>query len=221
MKSLVLLLLILIVSASLISDCGLNYNYNRKHENFQELHDISDYDENDYKGDLITDNADDTSFYDIKYDENNLKGYDRDTGRSNIDIVFEKIEYYPKNCTEFVFKERVGDFLFVSEEILSNEINAYYQKDSVPREQFDVRIVVKLYDTQEKALQSFKEKLEYSSALFVRQSTIEIGDLALGGEEYFMFIRGNVYAEFIGNKDISVIILAKEIDQQILAMLIG
>ena len=156
-------------------------------------------------------------------DEVNLKYYDEEANTLNIITLLEEVEVYSINVECFLFKDAYSNFKLLSNGIDAAGIYAYYNlANTVNKGSADVRIRMSIENEQSEAKVYLVNFVLSTTAISVYSSTtngIYVGDLAIGNEERLTFIRGNVYVDIIGSEGVSIVNLAKEIDQQILDLI--
>jgi hypothetical protein len=149
-----------------------------------------------------------------------LKQYDETTEKCGIDTIFEEIKNYPKNMEEFLFKDTYSNFQLASSGVDAAGIYAYYTMAiNEDDESSDVEIRMYIEKIQTDAMAHLKEFIFTTTVMSLYPSTakgIDVGDLAIGDMKRLTYIRGNVYVDIIGSKDVHIVDLAKGIDQQIL-----
>jgi hypothetical protein len=170
----------------------------------------------------------------INYDEirenamrnnNNLKGFDELAGKQNIQLLLDKVPYYPNNCREFVLEKKYSDFELTG--VLEYEDIAVYSasyklNSNHIQGAFNARVRVTIAQTANAAHAIITNFVNNSASMEIYSSSIEgilVGDLAVGDQDRLTFVRGNIYVDVIGYEGISITNLAAEIDQQILEII--
>jgi hypothetical protein len=149
------------------------------------------------------------------------------SGKMYIDTFLEKAPDYPFICNElnFIFKKKYAHFELTRTRVFLNHntvhIEGWFKISSNKRKEgIDVSVQLYFYETKKEALEYMRNSLDTYSAPSVYQSSIVIGDFAIGDVSNISFVRGNVVVHVIGHFVVSEK-LSREIDEQILNIING
>ena len=147
-----------------------------------------------------------------------LKGFDTERNKFNIDLLLEKIATYPNNINDFTFQESYSDFFLESNGSDEGGLYAYYSLNNVAYERsYDARIELLIFETQVDSKQYLRDYVLLRTSSMSVFSSFAFGDLSVG----YTFIRGNVCVHIYSSDDVDVTDLANRIDSQLLYLLNG
>jgi len=154
----------------------------------------------------------------------NLRGFDKESGKPNIDILLENLSNYSKDCgmADFELKDVYAvEFKLTEKDVFRDTLTVRYRLESNTKQVgYDAYICIIFAGTQKEAREMMRNSLFGYTALKIYLSDFEVGDVAIGDVYYLSFIRGNLFINMHGyNYEIDISGIAKEIDQQILEII--
>jgi len=169
-----------------------------------------------------------TNTYDPNPDMQNidLRAYNEQMNKKNIDIILENIREYPAECklSEFTLKDEYANFVVTKTYMYDNDEYQNIDVDFKPKTNqkengYNATVSITFYKTQPDNHEAMRNLLDYSAAPQIYPSSLDIGDFAIGGIYNIEFIRGNVSVRVIGFNDIEIDSIARAIDLQIMEIL--
>ena len=161
----------------------------------------------------------------------NLRDYNEEEKKNNIDVLLDQTENYPGVCTtaDFLIKDEYAGFRQTSNSTTEydshTEINALYRLQTNSNEDdYDADVTISFYNSQSDNHMVMRNSLNDYTAPKIYPSSLGIGDFAIGGKYYINYIRGNVFVTVLECpqnhiNEIEIDALAREIDNQILEIL--
>ena len=157
-----------------------------------------------------------------------LRAYNEQLNKKNIDILLEKIEEYPTDCkmSEFSLKGEYANFVatktYIYDEDKYQSIDVDFKLKTNQKENgYDATASITFHESQLDSQEAMRNSLDDYTAPQVFPSSLSIGDFAIGGIYHITFIRGNVSVRIIGFNEIEIDSIAGEIDIQILEIITG
>ena len=183
---------------------------------------------NEVKTDMIND---DSNNADIDVTNIDLRAYNEEKKKTNIDVLLDKVKNYPAICTisDFLVKDEYAGFILTNTNIVDGDtfkkINARYRlKSNNDIDDYDAKVTISFYDSKSANHTVMRNSLDEYTAMKIYPSALDIGDFAIGDSYYLNYIRGNVFVTVIecpGNhiNEIEIDALARAIDTQILEII--
>jgi len=167
--------------------------------------------------------------FDLRFYDIDLRVFDEESNKFVIDVFLERIPRYLGVCRliDFVLRDAYADFVVANIDIISgNEMSVYFRlKSNEDEKDFDAVVSIYFHESQLESREVARRLPQRIAApipaVFASQSNI--GDFAMGDATFYQFIRGNVSISVMrwrmGDTDIDITDLAREIDQQILEII--
>jgi len=167
-----------------------------------------------------------TSEVNIDMQNTDLRAFNEEMNKKNIDIMLERIEEYPRDCKmpDFTLEDEYAGFVPTKTYIYDNNetqnIDVDFRLKTNEKENgYDATISITVFKSQPDSLAAMRNSLDDYSAPQVYPSSLDIGDFAIGGIYQIGFIRGNVSVSVIGFNEVEIDNLARAIDMQIMEIL--
>ena len=162
-----------------------------------------------------------------------VRVFDEETNKYVIDIFLAKIPKHPYMCimSDFELRESYANFVATYIDIVNeNRMSVRFRLKTNEREDdVDVWMSIQFHESlleSHEAMRHFALRTFTAPIPHVFASRLDIGDFAIdnqNGQRFVLFVRGNVSVDVMTNgfRDINIIELSREIDQQILEIITG